>query len=260
MGVTPRMLVARPDHVPVGYVHAPYVSCLAVYDHYLAVIAPVHAVGKLRERHPEERMRVYPRRTQAGEETAPRRERAHIVVDHLHLHTLTGFRHKYVGYLMADVVVKEYVVLQEYRLPGREQVTLEGGKFVFPPGEDLHAVVHRIERRRKVAGKLYQVSLRPGEVLRVKVHMARRHRGDHLPLVVARDHMLPAQAPAEEDIEHKAAHRQEDEGHQPREAPNRVTVLAQYHDYARHHHHDVYHIRRVDPYVVQADAPHIPLF
>jgi len=34
-----------------------------------------------------------------------------MVVDHHYLHSLTGFLYKYVGYLVSEFVVGEYVVL-----------------------------------------------------------------------------------------------------------------------------------------------------
>ncbi len=239
MRVTPAPAAAGVLHVAVGDVHASDVARGLVDDDELAVVAPVDAVGKLREGHLEERVRLDAGLVHHLEEPVSRRETAHVVIHHLDLDAFGRLAHQNLRDLMAERVVEEDVILQIDRPRGAEQIGLEGRELVLARGEYVDLVVDRVERRRQVAGKLDERAVGAREVLRVQIDVARGHGGNDLALVHARDHMLAAQAAPEEEVEHEPHEGEEYQRDHPRQRADRVAVLLEDHDDAADHHHRV---------------------
>ena len=58
MGVAPYFAYFSAIYISVGDVHASDIAYLSIYDCNLSVVAPIDAIGKLREGNAEERMDI----------------------------------------------------------------------------------------------------------------------------------------------------------------------------------------------------------
>ena len=88
-------------------------------------------------------------------------------------------------------------------------------EFLLSRREYLNMVVDSIERRGDISCEFDKVAVGPRQILRVKIDVARSHGRDDLAFVHARDHMLAAEAAAEEDVEYQTDDRQKDQGYHP---------------------------------------------
>ena len=234
MSVAPDSFVRLPATVSVGDVHAADISDFAVYDHDLTVIAPVNAIGEVSEGDAEEGMDEHSVVAHPSEETVVGMEAAHLVVDHHHFHALFGLFDKNVGDFIACAVVGENVILQINRFAGIAQVGFQRFEFVGAVGEDLDCIVDGVERGAESSGEFYEISFRRGERKGFEVYIAGGHFIDDPAFVMARNHVLPLEAPAEDEIEDEADYGEENEGYHPCERPDGIAVLLE-------HHHDTAH-------------------
>ena len=217
--------------VAVGNVHAAYVAYLAVDNRYLAVVAPVDAVGKLREGDLHERIHIYSRLAQLLEIGHVEVERPHVVVEHAHLHALAHLLLEYLGYLIAQLVVLDDIVLDVDIALGSEQVALVGSKLVLAVGEDLHLVVGQVGRALDTVHQVYHL-LALAQRRVVAHHLPTAHQvldvvaaSQSQPLL-ARYHAHMPQAAAKEDVKHDTHHRQQHQHSDPRQRLYWIAVLA----------------------------------
>ena len=85
---------------------------MVVDYHYFAVVAPVDAVSQLGECHTEERMSLYTGAPHLTEEPPACRERTNMVKKNPYLHTVARIIHKYGSYLMAQGIIRKYIILK----------------------------------------------------------------------------------------------------------------------------------------------------
>ena len=139
--------------VAVGNVHAADVAAFAVNHHYFAVVAPIDALGKLREVDSHKRICFDAGVEHGFEEPFVDVERANTIVDYSHFYALTSFFDENVAYFVADAVVLENVVLHVDVLRGSTQVGTQGVEFVGTVGVDVHLVVREIVGAAHGVGK-----------------------------------------------------------------------------------------------------------
>ncbi len=146
MGVAPCDSFRSAFLIAVGDVHASEISDLSVDHHYLAVVAPVDAVGKLREGYAEKGVCFHSVFSHAFEKAASCREASHVVVNDLDFESFARFADKDIGNLFACGIVGKYIILKIYRFACIVEIAFEIFEFLGSGGEYLNVIVNGIKR------------------------------------------------------------------------------------------------------------------
>ncbi len=227
MGVAPRRVGAF--HIAQGDVHPSYQSHLPVDHTQLAVVAVVDFRSERGEPHRHEGVHVDSRLTHTLKKLVLHAEITHIVVDDPHLHAFLGLVDKGI----ADETPKGVVVEDEGDevnvVPCAGDGTEHGRKHFIARGEDFHLVVLEGQRhllRGELAHQFLVLRRYHQVVLLGKAH--NRPFGELVETLLC-DIFLLSRILPEEDEEHNACHRQEEEHQKPCHRLHRLPVL---------HHHD----------------------